>query len=378
MFKSKIAGLRAKLKRSFRVMADSYLVLNYPEEFAKISEQRLKHNQFHSEDATKLVKTDKFCYWTADNGTSIDAQYPVVIDFENDLLYLAKNLSEDDLVGLVKVAADDMRNGKCHFPFEDMLIHVGACETPDSKVLEDVCIRVRNVTNNYIIEVDEQVDTMIEISMMHTISDTDYEFSNNQTDIYMASCKPEIIELFEDEIILEQNLLWEDKILEFMYLALGRDPTLIKNLNEVARVSMMTIVVLFLFFYRHQRVYYKEVEIPIGIIKKRKKRSKIPYTSYFVSSIGDFTKTIYTESRPSENPVSGVAMHVRRGHYQLWPNHRNLPHYLQKRTWVPSCVVGDPRYGVIIRDYLSDMTSGGEVTKEKLQKEIKEREIKHE
>ena len=131
----------------------------------------------------------------------------------------------------------------------------------------------------------------------------------------MASCKTQIIELFEDEVVYEQNLLWEDKILEFMYLALGRDPTLIKKLNEVANVSMMTIVVLFLFFYRHQRVYYKEVEIPIGIIKKRKKRSKTPYTSYFVSSRGDFTKTIYTESRPSENPVSGVAMNVRRGHY---------------------------------------------------------------
>jgi hypothetical protein len=125
-------------------------------------------------------------------------------------------------------------------------------------------------------------------------------------------------------------------------------------------------------------VHYKEVEIPLGIMRKRKKREKKPYTNYYVSSIGDFTKTVYTESRPSENPVGGVAMHVRRGHYQLWPNHRNLPHYLQKRTWVPSIVVGDPRYGVIIRDYLSDMSEGAEVTKEKLQKEIKEREINHE
>jgi hypothetical protein len=224
---------------------------------------------------------------------------------------------------------------------------------------------------------------MIEISMLHTITDENYKFTNMKQDVYMVSCKPQIIELFEDEVILEQNLFWDEQILNFIYAPFTRNPdkeahpNLIENLNDAARVSMMTVVVLFLFFYRHQRVYYKEVEIPVGIARKRTKKKQTPYTNYFVSSIGDFTKTIYSESRPSENPVSGVAMHVRRGHYQLWPNHRRLPHHLQKRTWVPSCVVGDPRYGIIIRDYLSEMTEGGEVTKEKLQQEIKEREIKH-
>lgn len=391
MFKSKIAGLRDKLKFSYRVMSDSYVLINYPEEFKRLHDVELGNFDGLKEEVAKsLIRTDKFCYWTADCGMSIDAQYPVIIDFENDLQYLAQTLSEDDLVGLIKVAAEDMRNGKCHFPFEDMVINVGACETPDSKVLEDVCVRIRNVTKSYRIELDESVDTMIEISMMHTISDKDYDFTNRKQDIYMASCKPQIVELFEDEVILEQNLLWGDKILDFIYgpfvhssktskaSAFKEDEILIENLNDVARTSMMTIVVLFLFFYRHQRVYYKEVEIPRGIARKRTKKKQTPYTNYFVSSIGDFTKTVYTESRPSENPVSGVAMHVRRGHYQLWPNHRRLPHHLQKRTWVPSYVAGDPRYGIIIRDYLSEMTEGGEVTKEKLQQEIREREIKHE
>jgi len=249
MFKSKIAGLRGKLKRSFRMMSDSYIVLNYPEKFRELN--NVKPNTYANRDKSKtaqeLLRADKFCYWTADNGTSIDEQYPVVIDFENDLLNLGDTLSEPDLLGLIRVAADDMRNGKCHFPFEDMLINVGGCVTPDSQVLEDVCVRIRNVTKNYVIDVGEQLDKMIEISMMHTISDNDYEYSNAQHDFYMASCKPQIIELFEDEVILEQNLLWEDKILDFLYFGIDRNK--IENLNDVARTSMMTIVVLFLFFY---------------------------------------------------------------------------------------------------------------------------------
>lgn len=371
MFKSKIAGVRAKLKHSFRMMSDGYIVLNYPEQLRKIQDWQKESHKPNAdfETGTELVRGDKFCYWTADNGTNIDEQYPVVIDFEDDLMHLSQTLSEDDLVGLIKVAADDMRSGKCHFPFEDMVISAGTCETPTGLVLYDIIVRVRNVTKNYVIEPEESLDKMIEISMLHTIQD-------ETNDFYQASCKPLIFELSEDEIILEQQLLWDDKVLDYIYFA--SNPDFMKDRNDSAKSSMMTILVLFLFFYRHQRVNYREVEIPIGIVRNRNKRNKKPYTNYYVSRIGDFTKNVYTESRPSENPSSGVAMHVRRGHYQLWPNHRKLPAHLQKRSWVPSCVVGDPRYGVIIRDYLMEMSEGGEVTKEKLQKEIKERELKHE
>ena len=46
--------------------------------------------------------------------------------------------------------------------------------------------------------------------------------------------------------------------------------------------------------------------------------------------------------------------------------HRKLPIDKQERIFIQATVAGDPRFGIIVRDYKSDLMHGKEVTPEKM------------
>jgi hypothetical protein len=129
----------------------------------------------------------------------------------------------------------------------------------------------------------------------------------------------------------------------------------------------MFVVGSFMFMYKHQRINYEVIEPPEGLQKRRRKRSKEPYERYFVSKLGDYTGTTYSKTKESDGTSEGgVALHIRRGHWRLKMNHRKLPVDKQERIFIDATVAGDPRYGIIVRDYQSDLMHGKEVTPEKM------------
>lgn len=383
-FKSKIALVRSHLSRSVRGLSDGYIMARYPEdvmvgmgtEFPMVPLSRIDERyrqEFQSkgtvsgglEAAEKLVESDKYCHWLAIQGTSIEEHYPVVIDFSEDLMEMQKSLSQEEFNTFMKLTVEEFANGTVHYPFEDFVIHLDGIEMPDGRKMYNCLVRVRNCTEDYKIKQTEEVDKLIEVSLYAArFDDEEYNWH------YAPACVPVMVEMFKDEMVYQCQLSWEKEILEYLY-PVG-SPEEIKEANAYAITSMEYVLCLFLFFYKHQRVQYREVSVPQGLAKKRSRKApEEPYTRYMVSSLGDYTQTVYTENKAEKRPKVGTAMHIRRGHYQLWPNHRKLPAHLQKRTWVPSTVVGDPAYGILIRDYATHLAEGEEVTPEKI-KEIVE------
>jgi len=368
MFKAKIAKVRNHLMRSLRGLSDGYIFERYPDYAALIQDKRIRipltdmgvTDEDRESIGQELVGKDPYCYWLADNGESMDDHFPVVIDFSEDLYALQQSLSRDEFTTFMELCVEEFKNDIVHLPFEDMLICIEGIELPNKHVMRECMIRVRTVTKNYKIKLGEQIDKLLETSLFHGCADEESPEGWH----YAPACVPEIHEFFEDRLVYSQTLKWDDEICKWVYSS--DDMEAIEQSNNYGKTSMTLTLCLFLFFFKHQRVRYREVEVPVGLVRKRKKRNKEPYTNYVVSSLGDFTSNVYSESTPSGRPTRGTAMHIRRGHYQLWPNHRKLPPHLQKRTWCSSAVVGDPRFGIIIRDYQAHLSEGEEVTPDKL------------
>jgi len=129
----------------------------------------------------------------------------------------------------------------------------------------------------------------------------------------------------------------------------------------------MFVVGSFMFMYKHQRINYEVVEPPKGLNRNRRRKEKEPYERYFVSKLGVYTAKTYSEPKESDGkPKRGVAFHIVKGHWRLKWNHSKLPPHEQEKIFIQPTVSGDPRYGIIVRDYKSDLMHGEEVTPEKM------------
>lgn len=354
MFSSNLGDIRTQIERSIRTISDGYIAQHY----RSIAEHYVdKHGKFQIPPsvAEELTKKDTFCYWVADNGTAIDENFPVVIDFSKNLEQVQTAIGSIDLMSeFIQLCVDDFIESEIHFPFKDMVLHIDAIEYPDGTQLRDVIIRVREVTENYQVAEGEDVSTILEIWMAHKAYNQDGPRSEW---VYALSARPTIMELDnQSKLGARTQLEWNEGARDYMYVSWATEEQK-KLLNNYGKTAKMGIVAMFHYLYKHQKITYREVEAPAGLQRSRRKKKHKPYNQYYVSKLGDRTNTVYTESKPTDKPRAGTAMHIRRGHWQLWPNHRKLPPKLQKRSWVPSTVVGDPRYGIIIRDYNADLVS---------------------
>lgn len=81
------------------------------------------------------------------------------------------------------------------------------------------------------------------------------------------------------------------------------------------------------------------IPAPLALNRKRSARGKLPFVEYKILTVGGED----AESNFTGGTHVSPRQHIRRGHV------RRLPH--GRRVWVHQCLVGDPKKGMIVKDY---------------------------
>ena len=350
MFKSKLGSLRQIICEGYGGMIGGYCQEHYGWDHYPVGDEHYKF--------TEALKSDKYLYWLSESFMSCDLHHQTVIDASDDLMQLYKTFGDDweGYEAFNQLCKDEFTNqGEYELPFPNMLIYCGnvATEVIGTKIHADVSeavIRVADVTEQWNTDQATKFKKVIELTLFSKVKNTiDNRF------FHVPVCAP--MQLFlEFDGTRDYGLEEFPKtgVNESLYPGMKSDEEIRKYVTCYSAVTLH-LVALFAFMYKHQKITYNEVQAPEGLNKKRRKKNVAPYEHYFVSRLGDYTKSVYTESNKTGRGVHGVAMHIRRGHWRLQWGHRQLPPEKQKKVWIESTVAGDPRYGIIIRDYETDL-----------------------
>ena len=370
MYRKKLSTLRNRTNISLQGLANGYMLHRWGK-----TREDFKGDP---EEATKLFYEDEYLYWLSDLGHATEHGDPVVIDFSDDLEKLNEHLSnEDDYIKFGAAVLDDfMQCEKMHLPFSDNMIYCGNIMVNMTGLMTDCVVRVRDISHSW--NPDDikkrKLTAVWEISLFSGSEAVvngqglaDYEIEvgrpmGNQHGSYKGqqfqapSCAPIVVFFNRDGMVTWRQIEWNEVTEAIFYPDASRAE--IDRYAKAVSTIKMFIVASFVFMYRNQKVEYRDIEPPSGLQKKHLKKNDKPLERYYVSRLGDYTSTRYSESGPrekSEDVEHGVALHVRKGHWRLKWGHRKLPKDKQEKVWIDSTVVGDPTYGIIMRDYETDL-----------------------
>jgi len=352
MFKSKLAETKILLGESIRAILRGYCLTRY-----------------NRTDVTELFKQntyqdDPFLLHLGEQNMFLETKNPPVIDFQMDMLTILQALDNDEkFADFTATVTDDLLHGEeLALPFKDFILCVGDIQTYNWPEQNGVLIRVTDITKEWNVDwAKVQYGKVVEIAMYSLQGKAEPDGRR----YYAPSITPVQLFIQKDGERHHQLIHFDKKIEKFLYP--NQDHNSAIDWAKSHAAMCMFVVGSFMFMYKHQRINYDVVEPPEGLQKRRRKRNKNPYERYFVSKLGDYTGTIYSEPKESDGKrEGGVALHIRRGHWRLKRNHRKLPVDKQERIFIQATVAGNPLYGIIIRDYESDMMHGQEVTPEKM------------
>ena len=352
MFKSKLADTKNLLGESIRAVLRGYCLTRY---------QRTDIENMFSANA---FQNDPFMLHMGEQNMFLQTKNPPVIDFQEDIVNILKALDTDEkYADFVKTVTDDLLHGaELGLPFEDFILCAGNVQTYEYPEQNEVLVRVTDITKEWNVDwAKVKYKRVIEISMWSL-----QKLPEKDGVRYYAPCMTPV-QLFthEDGERHHQLVRYDEDIQGFLYPNQSKDSSL--DWAKTHAAMCMFVVGSFMFMYKHQRINYEVIEPPKGLNRNRRRKEKEPYERYFVSKLGDYTAKTYSEPKESTGkPKRGVAFHIVKGHWRLKWNHSKLPPHEQEKIFIQPTVSGDPRYGIIVRDYKSDLMHGEEVTPEKM------------
>ncbi|MGY5853597.1 MAG: hypothetical protein RTU92_08545 [Candidatus Thorarchaeota archaeon] len=378
MFTSKLATTKDYLSESIRGLIRGYCLARY---------QKTDFDEIFMDEK---LGTDQFLYHLGEESMTLDQKDCTMVDFQEDFQALFRELHEGkNHESFRQVCDEELLQGEdIHLPFPDFILSIGsvALQFNDAYLnqypaMHNILVRVTDVTPEWNSEGDfglgrqhaqehheqrEKYRRVVQISMYGLMKQTDAPLSPMKEafgnvsltleNILVPLARPLQIFITEDGRRFQQSAGFYNHFVEnFMYPSQSQDS--IKEWEKVFMSLALYVLGSFAFLYKHQRIDYIEIEPPEGLQKKRRKRNLKPYERYCVSRLGNFTKTVSTggPSLKEEDAAHGVALHIRRGHWKLNYGHSRLPVDQQKKHWQAAMVVGNPEFGIIVRDYESHL-----------------------
>lgn len=367
MFTSALATKKQLLLESIHGLIRGYCLMRY---------DKTDLSQIFLDES---LADDQFLYHLGEQAMTVDVGNCTVIDFKHDFTQITGELRKKGRVKqFTEVCKEEFMHGEdMHLPFPDYILTVGPVVLQESEEfrndyppLNDVIVRVMDVTDAWNKPDGDRVNLhrgrqhadddprqkekykrVVEVCM-YALQNEYKNLSLTMPENLVPTTRPLTLFITEDgDRFHQQAEFYDDFVEEFMYPKQPKES--IKEWENVFTSLALFAVGAFSFLYKNQRVDYEEVEPPQGLQKKRRKRNLKPYERYCVSTLGNFTKKVYKgEPREQEEDSEhGVALHIRRGHWKLNYGHSRLPVEQQKKHWQAAMVVGDPKYGIIIRDY---------------------------
>jgi len=358
MFKSKLADTKTLLGESIRGILRGYCQIRYARTDIK---EMFTGNMFQD---------DPFLLYMGEQNMFLETKNPPVIDFQMDIVNILKALDTDEkYADFVATVTDELLHGdELGLPFEDFILCSGDVQVYEYPQQDQVLVRVTDITKEWIVDWSKvQYKRVVEIGMYALQKEPE----NDMVRYYAPSMAPLQLFTHEDGERHHQRLKFDKTIEGFLFPNQSAESA--DDWEKTHAAMCMFVVGSFMFMYKHQRISYDVIEPPKGLNRNRRRKNKEPYERYFVSRLGDYTSKTYSESKESTGKrEGGVALHIRRGHWRLKMNHRKLPVEKQEKIFIQATVAGDPRYGIIIRDYESDLMHGEEVTPEKMKTVLRE------
>lgn len=357
MFKSSMATSKQLLMTSLRGLIAGYC------------DQRYNQTDLERIFLDGALSDDEFLYYLGEQNMTLDQGNCTVIDFADDLQVIHGQLEVvEDYSKFVNTVMDEFLHGEqLVSPFDDLLLHLGNVMSEPQGVQQAVLLRLQDVTEQW----NHTNDPVLPMRGRGHMDDEPLQAKKYakvmELNCYALQPQPGTGERYyvplfrpvcffqtkEGNRFYQQAGFFDDYTMQFLYPKQGKES--IEEWEQGYTNLAIYAISAFMFLYKHQRVEYREIEPPAGLQKKRRKKNLLPYERYYVSKLGCFHQTVYSESKPSEDPQRGVAMHIKRGHWRLKWGHRKLPVEQQERVWRDAVVAGDPRYGIIIRDYETDL-----------------------
>lgn len=349
MFTSKLATLKKDLHDSLQGVLGGYATSVYGVEGLLNMTQEGWDNK---------LRDDDLMYYLGDQGYTLHGKHArevTVIDFADDLSAIGNGFKGDqeqaDL--FLHTVSDEFVHGPdIYLPFPDTLLSVGNIVSGTYPYQEDVIIRIQDVTPEY--KHNKHLKRAVTVSMfskrskMETVATG--QVRDDGTRYYAPLMFPIRMDVHKDGTRVHAHPSnYTSFQAKYLFPTLPNEE--VQDWNSTFGSLAFYILGAFTFLYKHQRIEYREIDPPDGLQKKRRKRNLLPYERYYVSTLGNFTKTTYTESRPSADPEHGVAMHIKKGHWRRKWGHCKLPEDQQEIEWRDAVVAGDPKYGIIVRDY---------------------------
>lgn len=352
MFKSKLAETKTLLGESLRGILRGYCQIRY---------ERVDIEKMFSDNT---YWDDPFLLHMGEQNMFLETKNPPVIDFQMDIVNILKALDTNEkYADFVATVTDDLLHGEeLGLPFEDFILCSGDVQVYEYPQQDQVLVRVTDITNEWNTDWSKVTyKRVVEITMyaLQKVPEPD------GIRYYAPSMSPLQLFIHEDGERHHQRAKFDDTIEGFLFP--NQTHASADDWEKTHAAMCMFVVGSFMFMYKHQRISYDVIEPPKGLQRNRRRKDKTPYERYFVSKLGDYTGTTYSEQKESDGTrEGGVALHIRRGHWRLKRNHRKLPIEKQERIFIQATVAGDPRFGIIVRDYDSDLMHGKEVTPDKM------------
>lgn len=129
----------------------------------------------------------------------------------------------------------------------------------------------------------------------------------------------------------------------FNKVATPKQKAFIEDSNSVFGCYISTLIALL----SCKNIIATKIPAPHKLNKSRRKKNKLPIASYHVLNLK--TSTGQTLPLSGKNNTNGVALHLRRGHFQTyWTGKgRKTP----TRLWVAPYYAGNPDNGIALKDY---------------------------
>lgn len=371
MFTSKLANMKNELAQATHGILLSYAKSRYKEtDLEKV---------FTGEHFLK----DNLMLFLGEQYMSMGEGNPVLIDFTKDIETLKKSLdTEQKLQDFITVVTEDLLHGDgINMPFDDVMFYVGNVQAANLEVQQDAIVRVENVTKQWdegrgvwqkVVQVcmysrkGVGLDMRLDESM--SMAYAQREASKYKPVFHVPTMCPLTLHIDATGERTHQRNPFDDIGNAFMYP--GDSIEKINDWESKHASLCMFVVGAFQMLYKHQKISYAEVVAPEGLQRKRRKKKAEPYTNYYVSKLGDFTKSVYTESESTGKENHGVALHIRRGHWKLKWGHSRLPEEKQEKIFIDPTLAGDPRFGIVLRDYESHLAEGEEVVTPEAMKKV--------